>query len=103
MQRRVSKHQEITTDGQDAGGRDKCCASRYCHNETFKVVVFQNGSLECRWPVCEKHAKPFFFRHLQAPDLKIEPKRPEDGSGNWQVPDGTPGPASLTRLFPMGR
>jgi hypothetical protein len=65
-----------TSDGRN-GGEDACRAWGYCYQETHQVVVFQNvqpqGSCECRWPVCDKHAKAFYFRHLGVP-VHFEPK-----------------------------
>jgi len=47
-----------------------CAGNRYCSNAVNKVMCCvhrENRNLNLRWPVCDKHAQSFYFKHMGVP------------------------------------
>lgn len=48
-----------------------CAGNRYCVTPVCKVMIcistqYNSNGIELRWPVCEKHANAYYFKHLGA-------------------------------------
>jgi hypothetical protein len=62
-----------------------CSGNRFCTLPVSKVMCckhYDHPDLDLRWPVCEKHAKTFHFKHMGTP-VHFEELGDGDISANW--------------------
>lgn len=58
------------TMGHAAERLSVCAGNRYCSTPVSQVMCCkhrENMDLDLRWPVCLKHAKPYYFKHMGTP------------------------------------
>lgn len=88
MTRYFTLKSPLTGPSNVAECRNICAGNRYCTapvSKIMSVTSYQYGSgVDLRWPVCDKHAKPFHFKHLGAKNIIFIDIEDQDIKSNWK-------------------